>query len=132
MQNTHRALSPRLCGEVRELAVGTARVEWLAGEETRADERGLVHGGFVFGLADYAAMLAINDPFVVLGSADVRFLRPVVVGDTLWAAAHEQPAQGKKRMVSVEVSRTGEVVMLGTFTCFVLAEHVLGSNASVS
>lgn len=132
MQNTHRLLSPKLCGQVRELGTGSARVEWLAIEEMRADERGLVHGGFVFGLADYAAMLAINDPFVVLGAAEVRFLRPVVVGDTLWAEAREQPAQGKKRLVLVEVKREAEVVMSGTFTCFVPAEHVLGAISSAT
>jgi acyl-coenzyme A thioesterase PaaI-like protein len=42
-----------------------------------ADQRGLVHGGFTFGLADYAAMVAVNDPNVVLGAAEVRFLAPV-------------------------------------------------------
>ncbi len=132
MQNTHRALSSRLCGEARELSIGSARVEWTALEEMRADERGLVHGGFVFGVADYAAMLAINDPLVVLGAAEVRFLRPVVVGDRLWAEACEQPAQGKKRMVVVEVKRDAEVVMSGTFTCFVPTEHVLGPIAGAS
>ena len=30
--------------------------------EMAADDRGLVHGSFTFGLADYAAMLAVNDP----------------------------------------------------------------------
>lgn len=30
-----------------------------------ADEYRLVHGGFIFGLADYAVMLAINEPTVV-------------------------------------------------------------------
>jgi acyl-coenzyme A thioesterase PaaI-like protein len=45
------------------------------------DAHGLVHGGFVFGLADYAAMLAVNDPNVVLGAAEARFLKPVRRGD---------------------------------------------------
>ena len=57
MRNTHLALSPRLCGEARELGAGTARVEWTATDETRADDRGLVHGGFVFGVADHAAIM---------------------------------------------------------------------------
>lgn len=128
MRNTHLELSPRLCGEARELGAGTARVELLAVAEMRADEHGLVHGGFVFGLADYAAMLAINDPYVVLGAAEVRFVRPVIVGDRLWADAREQPAQGKKRMVLVEVTRDSELVMTGTFTCFVPTEHILASK----
>jgi len=130
MKNTHPALSRRLCGEAREVAPGSARVDWLADEETRADDHGLVHGGFVFGVADHAAMLAINHPNVVLGSADVRFLRPVRVGETLSAEATELPPQGKKRMVSVEVKRGAEVVMSGTFTCFVPEKHVLDTTVT--
>ena len=45
-----------------------------------ADGRGLVHGGFTFGLADFAAMCAVNDPNVVLGAATCKFLAPVQVG----------------------------------------------------
>ena len=52
-----------------------------------ADDIGLVHGGFIFGMADYAAMLAVNDPNVVLGAADVKFLKPVSVQETVVAEA---------------------------------------------
>jgi len=38
-----------------ELAI----VELAVTENMVVDEKGLVHGGFTFGLADYAAMLAI-------------------------------------------------------------------------
>ena len=90
-----------------------------------ADEQGLVHGGFVFGLADYAAMLAVNDPFVVLGAAACRFLRPVRVGDTVRAVADVVETQGKKQEVRVVARRGDEDVFEGTFTCFVLTKHVL-------
>jgi len=42
-----------------------------------ADARGLVHGGFTFGLADYAAMLAVNEPTVVLASAQTKLITPL-------------------------------------------------------
>jgi acyl-coenzyme A thioesterase PaaI-like protein len=90
-----------------------------------ADDRGLVHGGFVFGLADYAAMLAVNDPNVVLGSADVRFSKPVRVGERLLARAAVEEKEGRRSRVKVEVLRGGEVVMAGTFVCFTLERHVL-------
>ncbi len=72
-----------------------------------ADERGLVHGGFVFGLADYAAMLAVNHPNVVLASAEVRFLKPVVVGERLVAEAWVEETDGRKSRVQVEVRAGG-------------------------
>lgn len=89
------------------------------------DDRALVHGGFVFGLADYAAMLAVDDPNVVLGSADVRFLKPVVVGEPLVAEAVVESEAGKKRAVRVVVTRGADEVLTGTFTCYVLEHHVL-------
>jgi acyl-coenzyme A thioesterase PaaI-like protein len=122
---THLGIDPTLCGRPVLLEPGRAAVELATRPEMAADERGLVHGGFVFGLADYAAMLAVNDPFVVLGSAETRFERPVVAGETLRAEARLESSQGKKRLVTVEVTRGGEAVLNGRFTCFVLAKHVL-------
>ncbi|HVT59496.1 MAG TPA: hotdog domain-containing protein [Thermoanaerobaculia bacterium] len=97
----------------------------VAAPEMAADAEGLVHGGFVFGLADYAAMLAVNHPFVVLGSAEVRFLLPVAVGERLVASARVTEAAGRKSRVEVEVARGGEAVMTGVLTCLTLDRHVL-------
>lgn len=126
---THAALSARLCGTPRTLFEGGAEVELSTVDEMRADERGLVHGGFVFGLADYAAMLAINEPNVVLGSAEVRFLAPVTVGDTLRATARRTSLEGKRHQVEVHVARGTERVFEGRFVCFVPSRHVLDARA---
>jgi acyl-coenzyme A thioesterase PaaI-like protein len=48
---------------------GYAVVELKTKENMRADEKNLVHGGFIFSLADYCAMLTVNEPTVVLASA---------------------------------------------------------------
>jgi acyl-coenzyme A thioesterase PaaI-like protein len=125
---THLGLDRRLCGQPLAVEEGSAVVAFEALPEMAADERGLVHGGFVFGLADHAAMLAVNHPNVVLGSAEVRFLKPVAVGERLEARAVVEEADGRKSRVRVEVLRTGsstEAVMAGTFLCFVLERHVL-------
>lgn len=122
---THLAMNERLCGKPVSLSAGAAVVELVASAEMVADERGLVHGGFVFGLADYAAMLAINEPTVVLGAAEMRFLAPVTVGDVLRAQAQSQGTEGKKHKVDVEVLRGEEAVFRGSFVCFVPPNHVL-------
>lgn len=90
-----------------------------------ADDRGLVHGGFIFGLADYAAMLAVNHPNVILGSAQIRFLKPVVLGDELTAEAVLHDQAGTKKIVTVDVQRHGEIVATGEMICFTPGEHVL-------
>lgn len=115
------------------MAPGRARVELETVPEMAADERGLVHGGFVFGCADYAAMLAVDDPLVVLGAAEVRFLAPVAVGETVVADARVTEQAGRRRRVEVTVARAaqrdggevGEEVLSGTFRCVVLDRHVL-------
>ena len=122
---THLAISARLVGEPIEIEAGSARARLTTGAEMAADEQGLVHGGFVFGLADYAAMLAVNDPNVVLGSADVRFTAPVRVGDEVVATARVTGEKGKKRTVDVSASVGDRVVLEGTLTAFVLDRHVL-------
>ena len=124
-QNTHPNISETLVGRAVELGEGAATATLTATDAMTADARGLVHGGFTFGLADFAAMLAVNDPNVVLGAANTRFLAPVTVGQTMLATAQIDEEKGKKRSVSVSVTVNGEPVMTGTFTCFVLGQHVL-------
>ena len=121
---THLGISPELVGVATALEPGRASASLLTRPEMAADPQGLVHGGFVFGLADYAAMVAVNDPYVVLGAADCRFLLPVRVGETLVAEAVVQDQQGKKRLVDCTVRKGREAVFTATFTCFVLPRHV--------
>lgn len=123
--NTHLAIAKDLCGTPVDLAPGKAVVSMTATAVMAADARNLVHGGFVFGMADYAAMLAVNHPNVVLGSADMKFLKPVRVGETLLASATVTEEKGKKRLVSVSVTRNGEEVAVGTCVCFAPDAHVL-------
>jgi acyl-coenzyme A thioesterase PaaI-like protein len=122
---THLGIDRDLCGAPGEIGDGTANASLVTTPAMAVDERGLIHGGFVFGLADYAAMLAVNDPNVVLGSAETRFLVPCVVGDRLVAHATVESIAGKKRVCRVAVQRDGVDVMTGVFTCFVLERHVL-------
>src|SRR5256885_12684383 len=102
--NTHLAIDAELCGKPLELGDGSAVVALDTTARMTADEQGLVHGGFVFGLADYAAMLAVNHPNVVLGGAETRFLKPVRQGQRVVASARIETAEGKKRVVRVEAS----------------------------
>lgn len=123
---THREINEKLCGKPLMVEPGAARVELTTTGEMAADDSGLVHGGFLFGLADYAAMIAVNDPNVVLGGAEVKFLLPVRVGETVVAAAKVTEQKGKKHTVSVTIDRLGDLVFSGEFICFVLEKHVLG------
>ncbi len=125
-QRTHRLTNERLVGRPIGIETGKAEVELLTTEEMAVDKYGLVHGGFTFGLADYAAMLAVNEPAVVLGKAEVRFLKPVKVGERLTSRAEIKEDLGRKKIVRAEVlNENGDRVFEGTFHCYVLEKHVL-------
>ena len=123
--NTHRQINQALCGRPLEVGDGSSRVELKTTPDMAADDSGLVHGGFIFSLADYAAMIAVNHPNVVLGAADVKFLKPVQVGETVMAHARIEEIQGKKHWVAVSVENGGDTLFQGMLTCFVLNQHVL-------
>ena len=124
-QQTHLGIDGQWVGQIIEMSQGRARAALEATSAMSADDRGLVHGGFTFGLADFAAMCAVNDPNVVLGAADCRFLAPVRVGQRMFAEAEVEAEKGRRRTVKVKVEVEGVTVLEGTLACFVLDRHVL-------
>lgn len=126
---THVLIDRPLCGHPLTVEDGSSTVRLETTELMRVDAEGLVHGGFVFGAADYAAMLAVNDPNVVLGKAETVFRAPVAVGDTVELEAVVKEEKGRKRIVEVRGSVGERLVFEGTFTTFVLEHHVLDPPA---
>jgi uncharacterized protein (TIGR00369 family) len=122
---THNSIDNDLCGSALLITDGYSKVELKTTRTMAVDTTGLVHGGFVFGLADYSAMIAVNHPNVVLGAADVKFIKPVKSGDVLVAEARVEKKEGKKQTVSVLVTREDAEIFKGMFTCFILDKHVL-------
>lgn len=133
---THRRLDPDLCGRPERTAPGEADVALVATEAMAADARGLVHGGFVFGLADHAAMLAVNEPTVVLARAEARFLAPVAVGERMVARARVlaggEEGRADRPAVEAEVAVGERTVFAGTFRCAVPERHVLAGREEVT
>ncbi len=57
MLKTHKIASKNLVGEVVELKENESVVRLKTIKEMAVDEKGLIHGGFTFGLADLANYL---------------------------------------------------------------------------
>ncbi|MEM6456850.1 MAG: PaaI family thioesterase [Acidobacteriota bacterium] len=133
---THRAIDRRWSGTPTRLADGAAEVELTTTAAMAADEHGLVHGGFVFSLADHAAMLAVNAPTVVLAKAETRFRAPAAAGVRLRASAQrvDDRARPDRARVEVEVVALDDddvpsaPVFTGTFHCAVPDAHVLAAR----
>ena len=123
--NTHLNINTSLCGKVTKLENNYAEVLLHTTQQMTADEQGLVHGGFIFGAADYAAMSVVNDPFVVLGASSSKFIVPVKVGDAVLCKARVVSEKGKKREVEVQAFVDGKLVFEGSFTTFILERHIL-------
>lgn len=123
-QQTHKMINKELCGIPIELEKGQSKVKLKLTSDMIVDGTGLIHGGFVFGLADYAAMLAINHPNTILGGAKVRFIKPVLVDEILIAEANFKENVDKKQIVDVSVKRNDEIIFNGEFICFSPDHHI--------
>ena len=122
---THQRIDQTLCGTLLELKPGYAKVKLETTKDMIVDEMGLVHGGFTFGAADFAAMAAVNEPNVVLVSSECRFLSPVKVGDVVIFEAKELYREARKRNIHVIGYFEDIKVFEGEFMAVVLERHVL-------
>jgi len=123
--HTHERIHQDLCGEVIKLEQGYVELRLTTTPEMVADDVGLIHGGFVFSAADYAAMLAVNERNVVLVASDCQFLSPVKFHDEVNFVARVRHKEGRKRNVHVEAFVLDIKVFEGEFKTVVTERHVL-------
>ncbi len=123
--NTHLEIDNTLNGNVIKLHENYAKIELQTTTVMKADEQGLVHGGFVFGAADFTAMATVNDPYVVLAKSETKFLAPVKVGQSVIFEGNVTESDGRKFAVEVIGSVGAKKVFVGTFYAVVLDKHVL-------
>ena len=122
---THDLISSTYSGDLDLLEEGKAVVSLSTIDEMSVDKMGLVHGGFIFSAADFAAMAAVNEKNVVLAASKCEFLSPVKVGDVVKFTAQVRQKDGRKRNVKVE-GKLGKVkVFTGDFKTVITERHVL-------
>lgn len=122
---THIRINSNFSGELAKISPGYAKVVLDTIEIMRADDIGMVHGGFIFSAADYAAMAAVNEANVVLASSSCLFLAPVRVGDQVSFVAEEHQKEGRKRTVNVKGYVYDIKVFEGEFKTIITDRHVL-------
>jgi len=122
---THKQINPIVNGKLAELKYNYAKVILDTTEEMAVDELGLIHGGYIFGAADFCAMATINEPNVVLVSSQCRFLAPTKVGDVVEFESSIIFNEEKKQEVKV-IGKIGDIkIFEGNFSTVVLPKHVL-------
>jgi len=122
---THERVNHDLNGEIVKLELGKVKLKLETIAEMVADEAGLIHGGFIFSAADYAAMVAVNEKNVVLVASDCQFLSPVKYGDVVNFTAKVRHKEGRKRNVHVVAHVLDIKVFEGEFKTVVTERHVL-------
>ena len=122
---THDRVNQDLSGEIIKLEKGYVELRLTTTSDMLADDIGLIHGGFIFSAADYAAMAAVNERNVVLVGSDCQFLSPVKFHDEVNIIARLRHKEGRKRNVHVEGFVLDIKVFEGIFKTVVTERHVL-------
>jgi acyl-CoA thioesterase len=122
---THQSVNQDYSGEITRHEIGYVELSLVTTNEMVADDIGLIHSGFIFSAADYAAMAAVNERNVVLVGSDVQFLSPVKIGDIVNVKARVRHKEGRKRNVHVEAYVLDIKVFDGEFKTVITERHVL-------
>ncbi|SFV51698.1 Hot dog fold protein HP0420 [hydrothermal vent metagenome] len=122
---THTLINNYLCGDIIKHEKGYVEVKLQTENEMVVDDMGLIHGGFIFGAADFAAMAAVNEKNVVLVASECQFLSPVKVGDKVLFKAQVRHQEGRKRNVLVKAYVLDIKVFEGEFMTIITDRHVL-------
>ena len=122
---THNLINTYLCGDIVKHTKGYVELELTTEKEMVADSMDLIHGGFIFGAADFAAMAAVNERNVVLVQSQSSFLSPVKLGDVVLFKASVRQKEGRKRNVQVRAFVHDIKVFEGEFMTVITERHVL-------
>ena len=122
---THTMINNYLCGEITKHEKSYVEVELETENEMVADEMGMIHSGFIFSAADFAAMAVVNERNVVLASSECEFLSPVKLGDKVVFKAQLRHQEGRKRNVAVRGYVHEIKVFEGEFKTVITERHVL-------
>ncbi|WP_408956536.1 transcription factor FapR [Natroniella sp. ANB-PHB2] len=87
-------------------------------EELCLEKTKIVRGHHIFAQANSLAVAIIDTDVALTGSSDVRYNRPVYIGERLIAKARVDKAKKNKYYVNVETKASEDVVFVGNFIMF--------------
>lgn len=82
----------------------------------------IVRGHHIFAQANSLAVAIIDAPIALTGSVEMRFLRPVTIGERLVAKAEVVAAEGRRFVVEVNTKAGNETVFTGRFVVFAASQ----------
>jgi len=122
---THTKIKRNLCGTIIDMEQGYSKVTLQTTNEMIVDEFGLIHSGFIFSAADYAAAVAVNEENLVIIGAKTKFLAPAKLNDLIEFEAHAKFEDSRKREIKVNGYINDIRVFEGVFQAIILENHIL-------
>lgn len=121
---THDKIRTNLCGTIIKLDNGYSKTTLQTTKEMVLDDLGLIHSGFIFGAADYAAAVAVNEANVVVIGSRSSFLAPAKLNDLIEFEAKAKFEDSRKREIKVVAKINDIRIYEGTFHAVVLEQHI--------
>lgn len=123
-----------LVGQLVDIKLGEYAISMLEVKEDMVSEYGHVRGHLLFAQADSLALAVIDSDIVLTGSSRVRFKRPVLLGERVFAKAVVKTRRGRSFLVSTYLRVEEEIVFKGHFIMFAqdkkqLEEAVTSENS---
>ncbi|MDI6870313.1 MAG: transcription factor FapR [Bacillota bacterium] len=115
--------SGEVIGDLIEVDLGKSGLSILdTGESMGFARTKIVRGHHIFAQANSLAVAIIDAPVALTGSVEMRFLRPVTVGERLVAKAEVVAAEGRRYVVEVHTKAGNDEVFRGRFVVFAQPE----------
>lgn len=122
---THQKIKNIYVGTLSLLSKNQSKVVLQTTNEMAVDEFGLIHNGFIFGAAEYAAVAAVNEEFIVIIGCRSKFFAPAKAGDIITFEAKGRFEEARKREIKVLGLINDIKVFEGIFQAVLLEHHIL-------
>ncbi len=123
--NSHKKIRSSISGKITLLEQGHSKTVLQTTKEMVVDELGLIHSGFIFGAAEYAAIISINQENQVVVGSKNKFLAPAKEGDEIEFEAVAKFEDLRKREVKVTGHINEIKIFEGIFQIVILEQHIL-------
>lgn len=110
-----KMLKPDLCGSIIKMSEEEVLVKFTPNEQMIGDQNNLIHSGFIFNAANYAAMCLVNQAHSLTIGAEVQFLAPIELEQEMLFLATIKYTNDRKYKVLVKGTLLDIKIFEGVF-----------------